>query len=444
MENCTDPFILSAASVGRIWRRLRQSVFIVQLSQLLSGEVFAQALGFAVMPLMTRLYGPAAFGILGVFFAVSEVLGRTSTLRYDLALVLPEKDVDAWPIFKFTVVFALVLCSALLLVSHPFRASLSGLLGSSELAVYFPLMALMALGIGWQSLASYWVMREKHFKVIAYSSSGSAVIGNAFKVVAGLLAFSPSGLLLGTVLQRWSNLILILILTPSRIWKHKVEAGTPWLQAKKYREFPLYRMPQDTINSFTRQLPAVIMASFFSPAAAGIYLLAWRALTLPVSLLNNALRKVFYMRALDSVREGRSLFKLSLRVSGLIFVFMLPAALFILFFGERLFVWVFGHEWAMSGQYAKWIFAASVCTFGSLPAQVVIPIIGWNAFFLVYEIVSTFVRLGTVVFVASCYDAYSTVVAISATSAASSLFLFVIVMYQLYRKPADGFSVLAH
>ncbi|MGJ8651553.1 MAG: lipopolysaccharide biosynthesis protein [Opitutaceae bacterium] len=433
----------AGAGVGRLWRQMRQSVFIGQLSQLFSGEVFAQALGLAMMPLMTRLYGPAAFGVLGVFVAITEVLGRTSTLRYDLALVLPKKDTDAWPLLKFALVFSIVLCGVFVLASYPFRSNLTDLLGAPELAVYLPLMALMGLGIGWQSLGSYWVMREKHFKAIAYGSAGSAVIGNLFKAVAGLLAFSPGGLLIGTVLQRWSNLILIFFLTPSRIWKHKTEAGLPWQQAKAYREFPMYRMPQDTLNSFTRQLPAVIMASFFSPAAAGLYLLAWRALILPVALLNNALRKVFYMKAIDAVRAGNSLFKLCLQVTGLIFVFMLPAAAFICFFGEILFVWVFGQEWAVSGHYAKWVFASSVFTFGSLPAQVVIPIIGWNVFFLIFEIVSTVLRLGVVVFVAAYYDAYSTVAAITVSSIISSIVLLALVMHQLYRKPVDEISALA-
>ena len=70
-----------------------------------------QVVGFVALPLLTRIYGPAAFGILGVFMAVSEVGGKIASLRYDVALILPERDHEAWALFRFSATFALCFTS---------------------------------------------------------------------------------------------------------------------------------------------------------------------------------------------------------------------------------------------------------------------------------------------------------------------------------------------
>lgn len=431
---------MESPSNGRMkekWNALIKSPFLARVTQLISGEAFAVAVGFAVMPLITRIYGPATLGLLGVFMAISEVLGRIATLRFDLALVLPESEGSAWALFKFSILFSLGLTLALCISTLPFWGFIASSLGTPELAIYFPVLASMTVAIAWQSLASYWVMRAKAFKSIAFSSAASSVLGNTVKVVVGLAGLGSGGLLLGTVIQRWSNFLLILITSPKSLWKHSSEKGAAWKEAKARREFPLYRMPQDTLNSVTRHLPAVLLASFYSPVAAGFYILAWRTLNVPMAVLQLAIRKVFYVKALDTSRSGGSLYRICLQMTLLIAAILLPVVLLSGFFGERAFEIGFGQEWTLSGQYAKWVLGAAACTFASVPSQVVIPIIGWNAFFLAFEIVSTVLRLGVVVLAAIFLDEYSTVVAICLGASVSALVLTTIILIHLARRPVE-------
>lgn len=419
---------------ARAGARLSGSPFLGNVTRLVSGEVVAQAVGFAALPWLTRLYGPAAFGILGVFMAVSEVGAKIASLRYDVALVLPQGDREAWALLRFAAIFALCFTFVLLSASFPFRRKIAALLGVVELAPYFVLIALMMLGIAWQSLGSYWSMREKHFKAIAEASAGSAVFGNALKVLAGLLGYGPGGLLLSTALQRWANLLLLRLRTPSAIWKHSVVPGEAQLQAHAYREFPKYRLPQDTLNSFTQMVPNVLLAAFFSPAAAGFYILATRIVRLPFNLLQEAVRKVFYVKAVENRREGKSLFKLCTSMSLIIFFAILPVAFIILIWGSRFFEFVFGPEWHVAGSYAKWIIFGVLFGFTSLPSSVVIPIMGWNRFYLAYEIITTLLRLLVILFVAMTMTAPATVAAIVLSASVSSLVLTGIVLCCLRRE----------
>lgn len=414
-------------------KRLCGSSFLGNTTQLLSGEMVAQAVGFAVLPLLTRLYGPSAFGVLGVFMAISEVGGKMSSLRYDVAIVLPLQDREAWALLRFAALFGLSFSLFLFIASFPFRGDISEFFGVDALEAYFPLLALMMLGICWQSLGSFWSLRGKHFRAIAQGSAGSSIVGNCLKVTAGLFGFGVGGLLWGSVMQRWSNLLLIRCLTPSRIWQHETVKGEALRLAIAYDEFPKYRMPQDFLNTLTRQIPNILLAACFSPVTAGFYILAVRILQLPFSLLQEAVRKVFYIKAVEIQREESSLFKLCSLMSLIIFVGMLPIVLILVGWGGVFFEFVFGSEWSTTGLYAKWVILGVLCGFVSVPSAVVLPILGWNRFYLIFEIVSTVLRFSLMVCVALSLTANATVAAIALGSCASSLSLTGIVLIRLRR-----------
>lgn len=416
---------------------LKTSQFIGNVTKLLTGEVFAQAVGFCSMPLLTRLYSPEAFGVMGLFIAISEVGGRMSTLRYDVALVLPKEDREAWSLLRFSATGCLLFSLVLLAVAYPFREDISHAFGSELLMLYFPLIALMIVVLGWQSLAVYWSLRDKQFKSLAKTSAGSSLLGHGCKVLAGFMGCGASGLLLGSVAQRIFHLLILrFVVTPSHMWKWDSKKGEGLRQALVHREFPKYRMPQDTFNSLTRQLPNILLASLFSPTAAGFYILATRVLDLPFAMLQDVVRRVFYVQAVDTHRAGNSLFRLCLRMTVLIAVVMLPLVLIVFFWGSFLFQLVFGQEWATTGSYAKWVMLAILFSFSNVPSSVVIPVIGMNRFYLIFEGISMVFRLSVLVFAAMSWTVGTTVAAIAIASSVSSSCLIGIVLSRLWKMDA--------
>ena len=69
--------------------------FIRKVITLVLGTALAQGITVIFTPLVTRLYGPEAFGLLGTFTALVAVLGPIASLSFPIAIVLPEKKSDA-------------------------------------------------------------------------------------------------------------------------------------------------------------------------------------------------------------------------------------------------------------------------------------------------------------------------------------------------------------
>ena len=73
-------------------RSLASQRFVKSVGLLAGGTVIGNAILVLVLPILTRLYGPDAFGMLGVYMSLLDVLAVAACLRLDLATPLPTAD----------------------------------------------------------------------------------------------------------------------------------------------------------------------------------------------------------------------------------------------------------------------------------------------------------------------------------------------------------------
>ena len=89
-----------------------RSTFATDVLKLVSGSASAQVLTILAAPFVARLFAPAAFGIAAVFVSITGVISAVVGMRYELSIVLPEKDEDAANAMAVSLSF-IVLTSAL-------------------------------------------------------------------------------------------------------------------------------------------------------------------------------------------------------------------------------------------------------------------------------------------------------------------------------------------
>jgi len=77
---------------NQLRRLLPKNAFVRSVSVLVGGTAGAQILLVLAAPLLTRLYTPEDFGLLAVYASLLALIGVISSLRYELAIPLPEDD----------------------------------------------------------------------------------------------------------------------------------------------------------------------------------------------------------------------------------------------------------------------------------------------------------------------------------------------------------------
>ena len=61
----------------------------------MSGTAISQGILIAATPILTRIFSPENFGIFALYLSIVGTISLVSSWKYELAIVLPDKDDDA-------------------------------------------------------------------------------------------------------------------------------------------------------------------------------------------------------------------------------------------------------------------------------------------------------------------------------------------------------------
>ena len=401
---------------------LPKNAFARGVSVLVGGTAGAQLLAVLAAPLLTRLFTPEDFGLLAVFAGMLALFSVVSSLRYELAIPLPQDDIEAANVV--TLCMLVVVASALIcgvfvaLLATP----VANALGVPLLTNYLWLLPLGVLVAGGYNALNYWAVRTKQFGTVARTrisqSLGMLAVQVATYKLGGL------ALLIGQVAgQGAGTLSLVRAAWASPAFRQVTWQGV-WQVAVRYKRFPIFSTWEGLSNSAGVQLPPLLFAALFSPAAAGLYTLANRVLSLPMSLVGNAIGQVFFANAANAHREGK-LGPLVAQLHGKLAHIGLPPALLLMLLGPDLFALIFGETWRQAGEFARWMAPWLYLVFVSSPLSTLFAVTEKLPQGLAFQIILLLSRVGAIAVGASLGDLMLTVMLFTSVSALCWLgFLF--------------------
>lgn len=379
--------------------------FVRNVAALSAGTAIAQLITVAFAPIITRLYGPEAYGVFGVFVSITTIIVPLAALTYPIAIVLPKYDVDAKGLARLSLYVSLAMAGIISLVFFAGYEQIIALLQIKAIAPFLFLIPLIILFTGCLQTAQQWLIRKKQFKlkakikaIQAFFVYGSmAGVGLFYPIAAVLvLVYTFGSMLHAGMLALGSKRIDALSAVEKNSQEIKQRSTLKQL-AYRYRDFPFYRAPQVFINTVSQGLPVLMLAIFFGPAPAGFYAICKKVLSLPSQLVANSVGDAFYPRINEAKQKGKNLTRLIFKATiSLALVGFIPF-LTIVIFGPRLFGFILGAEWVVAGQYARWLVLWLFFAFMNRPSVKAIPVLGIQNYFLLYEILSLFLRAGSLV-----------------------------------------------
>ena len=328
---------------------LRRSV-----GTLVGGSALAQAINIATAPISTRLFTPGDYGTAGVYNAILSLLTIIACGRYEMAVPLPKTDKSALDVLLLS-----------LLVTLGF-AGLSGCaiwLGGDRLVQwthteclrhYVWLLPIAVVGGGAYQSLNYWAIRHKSYTCIARTQVNQSIFSVAVSLGTVALVPGPLGLLLGGVVGQTAGISTLAGDALQGVRRFVYRPGLADLRraAWAYRQFPIYSSGASLLNSAGLVLPAVLLSSLYGAEVTGWFALAQRIVSLPLSVLGQAVSQVFLGEAAQDMRgEQRDLRRLFDRVT----VRLLPTCAIVLIIGSCspfMFGFLFGKKWTMAGMYA--------------------------------------------------------------------------------------------
>ena len=313
----------------------------------------AQAVVFLSLPVLARLYNPEDFGVWALIQSTALIVGSVATLRFELAVVLPQDHNEAFGILGIgigTAFLLSIMCIALIPWALPL------VMGDQKIAdMRIARWAIPALVffIASNQLGLSWCTRTTAFGVYGGSQLLLALAGTA---IPAWLAFHPSstnGLVLGTVLSIFSVQVGLWAYIITDIIRRDLSASFSRQNViellSKYRSYPLYMTPYTMIGAIRERIIYFFIGHYGGAGEVGLYSMAQRLTNSPNSLVVNTIRPVFFQFAVNQVKE-----KVHEMVHGIMFklVFLVvPLMTFYFFYPERLLTLLLGQEWAIATPY---------------------------------------------------------------------------------------------
>jgi lipopolysaccharide exporter len=332
--------------------------FLSHVATLVTGTAISQAITFAAMLVLTRLFAPDAFGLLAVFMTIVSLISVLGGARYELAIMLPEEDREAANVFHAATLVLTGICILSLVGIALFHSRLATMMGEPLVDSWLWAIPAVLFVNGFYQVLGYWCGRMKRFRQMAVSRIAQS-FGTVGMQIALFFAHANGGVaLIGGWIFGQSLGAAVLLIQVLR--QDGAFLRTSWdvrslpRLLRTYKNFPFYKAPYSFIANSSSQLVVVVIRMFSDLTTVGLYAMASRAIYLPVALIASSMNQVFYEKAATETAPGRleTFVNRALRIQVLLAT---PLLFFAAIESRLVFAAIFGARWTESGAFAAFL-----------------------------------------------------------------------------------------
>lgn len=378
---------------GRIIHKIKESNSTLKdISFVAGGTAISQVVAILILPVLSRMYTPADFGIAAVFASAITILSQVSGLRYNLAIPLPksERYADAVIILSVIVqfIFSLILSLLLLATNYDFFVRIK----MGNLYQYRLLVPIGVFLVGLYGTLTQWAIRTKSFSSIGKTKVSQSITGNVAKVILALFSIKPLGLLLGEIISRASGTTTLYrgIISTNRVPKASISDIKK--VALKFRKFPLFDIWTALLNTAGYHIVPYLIMIFYDSKTTGYFSMAFTLMAVPGALIGTAIGQVFLQKAASAQHSG-SLKELTLKAYIVLLRLSLFPILLLSIMSPLIFSIVLGKQWADAGIYAMLLGPWVMIMFIQSPLSNIFSILGLQRQALVLEIIYSISRI---------------------------------------------------
>ena len=342
-----------------LFNRLKNpSVFLKNIFSVFTASTITQFIPIITAPILTRIYTPNDYGVLGILMSITSLFSVFSTMGYSNAIIIAKTEEETNKVVGLCLKSVLLVTSVSVIIVIFWQNFLAN---SFNIKDYKTLLILVPISILLSGIAAVFGLiatRHQYFRMISINRIVSAVFSALVSIVIGLIYKSIIGLILGFVFSQLINSVILLWYLKKI---HKLPTLIEYLKqntkqiASSFSNFPKYVLPSDFINNFSNLIPVFVLSSYaaFPNIAVGFYNMSNRILGLPIGLISNSIGDVFKQRAASDYNEFGTCRPIFIKTfKALLISSIVPFAILILF-GADIFAFAFGVKWRGAGEYSQ-------------------------------------------------------------------------------------------
>lgn len=344
----------------RRWRALvARFPTLANVSTLLSGTVLAQVVVLVTAGIVSRLYSPAEIGSFAAFMAIPQTVAVVAGLRYDMAVVLPDRDADARVLVRAALTIAAIVSLLTSLVTWWAAPQLAALMRHPELTGWLAWSGVVVMTSSVVTTMGYWFTRTLDYRAISTNRVEQQGVVQLVKIAAGAAGHGGIGGQMGAQVVGQGVAAATLVWRGQDAWRGPREGATPTRRLlHRHRRMPLLNGPNALVDAVRTNGVVLIVGYWYAASTQGQFSQAWTLMQAPLALINGAVSQVFFQKFATVARGDMTrLVERSVKVS--LAAGVLPFALLAVL-APVLFPWYLGQQWDQAGPIAQalvpWLF----------------------------------------------------------------------------------------
>jgi O-antigen/teichoic acid export membrane protein len=329
-------------------------------------QTAVQLIQFALTIALARILFPEDFGLVGMAAVFTEAIGKLSGLALAPAVIQRKKLLEE----HLSTSFWTGIVSGVFLF-------LCGIIAAKPLAAFYgreiiaPITILSSAGFIAGSIGNIHralLTRELSFKKLTLSEIAATISSALVSILLALLGYGPFSLVLGALAGTATSSIIMWFLHP---WKPKLAfSRDAFMDLFGYSKNVL---GNDLVNHLGANVDYILVGRFLGAHLLGIYTLAYRLVTLPLTKVSGVITKVTFPTFSLIQDDDRRLQDAYLRTVRLLALISLPALALLGVTARDMISVTFGEKWLESVTAVRvLIFVGMLKSVGTLVGSVVL------------------------------------------------------------------------
>jgi len=393
----------------RISKTKEKGSFSYGISWTFSWASLSFILQLIFAPILSRIYGPEAYGEFAVYNLIATNFILIASVSYPQALLV-NQDLRRFSRLSILILILTLLSIFLFSVFYfPFKTQWQKIFLDLEGIKWIPIVLLVVILSTTNDILNKWNIRNSNYKFNLRADITGQILSKISSIIYGIKIIPNGfGIILAELIRNVAHLIVILgnrssrklLFSFTKLNRNVIQEANSI--RKDLVDYPKFIFPGTWINIISNQLPIIFFSTYFGIFELGAYTFAGSLIAIPNKLIGNAIRPVFFNKAQQILEsEGKhSLKQFTQKVT--LYLTGVGTSIFflIILFGEYIFTIVFGDSWALAGQVASYQAIFQISAFSITPIRSIFLILKnenklfkFELFLFVIRIVSLFLLI---------------------------------------------------
>ena len=326
--------------------------FLLNVTALIGSNIISQVLAVIASVVEARLYSPLEMGVYSTYIAMLVVLSVVICFQYERAIILTKDDQEAKELIWICFSIAALLSIIAFFIIVSFSDHICFALNVPQLVVWIKFLPFSILISGILLIMTYWNIKNSNMKLIAFVNIITVMSVNFSQIIFGIERFHlAGGMIIGHLLGNAIAVLLYIRYAGKEIFQ-RCKLNIQLLD--RFKKFPLFSVPSTFFDTFGANSPNLLLANFFGATVTGFYALGYRLLSIPVSVLSQALGQAFLPKAVDA-KQNNALANATSSVFEYMLKLALVPLLLMAFTAKPLISIIFGPVWLPTADFIPWL-----------------------------------------------------------------------------------------